>query len=230
MCKLMADLSDTAQVFRVMQALNSGTSERNYKRLLGTPEGERVAASCVEMIEILSNFKCLYSLKPGTVGAAYRAFLDRTGFSAEGLAKVSNQLGRAYDVETPYAWFSRRERDVHEIQHVLTGYCANDPLGELCLAAYTFAQNRGLGWAFIAVIGALKSLTEAHRWDVVRAVWEGYRHGNKASWIHKEDIATLFAEPIEAARDRLNIARPVVYECTQQKVPAAKSSWLMATD
>lgn len=209
---LLADPSDTVQVFRVMAALNAGTSERNYRRLLATPEGGRVAYARIELVETLMDKSWLAQFAPGTVGAAYRAFLERTGFSADGLADVSAQVHRERAVEHPYAWFGRRERDIHDVWHVLTGYAAEDPLGELCLVAFSYAQTRGLGWGFIALIGALKGLREPHGVAVARAVWEGYRHGREARWLHNEDIATLFAEPLDAARARLAIARPVRYE------------------
>jgi len=35
---------------------------------------------------------------------------------------------------------------------------------------------------------------------VVRAVREGYVHDHAAAWLHAEDIETLFAEPLDAAR------------------------------
>src|SRR5262249_149411 len=102
-----------------------------------------------------------------------------------------------------------------DIWHVLTGYAAEDPLGELCLVAFSYAQTKGMGWAFIALAGALKSFGEPKGRVVRRAIWEGYRHGRAAKWLHTEEIDTLFAEPLEAARARLNIQRPVAYEFAQ---------------
>jgi ubiquinone biosynthesis protein COQ4 len=225
---LLADPNDTVQVFRVMAALNAGISERNYRRLLATPEGGRIAYARVELVDRLMDGRWLAQFAPGTVGAAYRAFLERTGFSADGLADVSAQVHRERAVEHPYAWFGRRERDIHDVWHVLTGYAAEDPLGELCLVAFSYAQTRGLGWGFIALVGALKGLREPHGLAVARAVWEGYRHGRKARWLHAEDIETLFAEPLDTARARLNIAPPMRYEqvlrATRDGVSAAPSA------
>jgi len=223
--KLLADPKDTVQVFRVMGALNQGTSARNYLRLLQTSEGGQVAYDRVELMGKLTDPQWLAQFAPGTVGAAYRAFLNRTGFSADGLADVSKQVSRR-DEDHPYAWLSRRERDIHDILHTLTGYRADEPLGELGLVAYTYAQNTGLGWAFIGLMGTLKSLFEPYGRDVRRAVIEGYRHGKQAAWIHEQDIEKLFAEPLDAARKRMNIAQPVAYEAAQAKVNAAPSSWL----
>ena len=224
--KLLADPGDTVQVFRVMKALNGGTAARNYLRLIATPEGGRIAYQREELVARLTDPGFLARFGPGTVGAAYRGFLDRTGFSAKGLEAMSKQVARNRSDDDPVAWMGRRSRDLHDIWHVLTGYPADDPLGELCLVAFSFAQSKGLGWAFIAVIGTLKSLTEPHGRDVVRAVWEGYRHGRRAQWLPREDIETLFAEPLEAARARLDILRPVAYERAQRTLSAAPSSWL----
>jgi ubiquinone biosynthesis protein COQ4 len=227
MRRLLADPNDTAQVFRVMAALNGGTAAKNYRRLLQTPEGGRIAYHRVELVDRLTDRGFLSQFAPGTVGAAYRAFLDKTGFSADGLAAVDREVKRERDEEHPHAWFGRRERDLHDIWHVLTGYQADDPLGELCLVAFSFAQNRGLGWAFIAMSGALKSLTEPHGPSVVRAVWEGYSHGRAATWLHTQDVESLFAEPLEDARKRLNIAHPFAYERAQQRISVdASASWL----
>ncbi|HEX4534402.1 MAG TPA: Coq4 family protein [Rhizomicrobium sp.] len=226
---LLADPNDTVQVFRVMQALNGGTSSRNYRRLLTTPEGGRIAYKREELVAKLTDRQFLSQFAPGTVGAAYRDFLAHTGFSADGLEAVSKEVERDGNDEHPHAWMGRRERDLHDIWHTLTGYQANAPLGELCLVAFSYAQNTGLGWAFIALSGALKNLTEPHRRDVWRAVWEGYRNGRNAKWLHKEDIDTLFAEPLDAARKRLNILEPLAYRRAQAEIGASPAqTWIKA--
>jgi ubiquinone biosynthesis protein COQ4 len=209
--QLLRDPNDTPAVFRIMAALNGGTSAKNYHRLLQTPEGGRIAYRRPELVELLTDRAFLARFEPGTVGAAYRAFLDKTGYSANGLADVSREVHGERFVDHPYAWFGRRERDLHDVWHVLTGYQADDPLGELCLVAFSYAQTRGLGWGFIALAGSLKSLREPHGKLVRRAVREGYAHGRAAKWLHLEDIEVLFAEPIEAARARLKIAAPTAY-------------------
>ncbi|HTT99197.1 MAG TPA: Coq4 family protein [Rhizomicrobium sp.] len=215
---LLADPNDTVQVFKIMQALNAGTSAKNYRRLISTVEGGRIAYARVELVRKLTDSAWLAQFAPGTVGAAYRSFLEKTGFSATGLEAVSKEVHTERNEEHPFAWFGRRERDIHDIWHVLTGYRANDPLGELCLVAFSYAQTKGMGWGFIALSGALKSLGEPHGRAVRRAIREGYRHGRAAHWLHNEDIEALFAEPLEAARARLNIAEPKLYKDAQQEI------------
>ena len=211
--KLLANGDDTVQVFRIMRALNADVAAKNYGRLLRTPNGGQLAYRRVELSERFSDRTWLDSLPEGTVGAAYRAFLDRTGFSAKGLADISytDLSDEARTIEHPYAWFGRRERDIHDIWHTLTGYTAEEHLGELCLVAFSYAQTRGLGWAAIATGGALKSLRLTRSSAVMKAVLEGYRHGKAAAWLPGQDYEALLAEPLDAARRRLGIADPVHY-------------------
>jgi ubiquinone biosynthesis protein COQ4 len=228
MRKLLADPNDTVQVFHIMRALNAGVVARNYNRLLTTAEGGRMAYERVELVTKFMDKAFLAQFAPGTVGAAYRAFLEKTGYSAAGLKEVGEEAhGRGSSgIAHPYAWFGRRERDVHDVWHVLTGYQADDPLGELCLVAFTYAQTGGWGWGFIALVGWLRSFRERQLGRLVRrAEWEGYRRGRDASWLHFEDIEKLFAEPLDAARARLNIPDPVWYRrCKDAAANAAMSS------
>jgi len=220
--RLLANGDDTVQVFRIMRALNGDTSHRNYRRLIGTPEGGRLAYARVELAPRLCDRGWVDSFQEGTVGAAYRAFLDRTGYSADGLAEVSvAETDIPCNVEHPYAWFGRRERDIHDLWHVLTGYEADEPLGEACLVAFSYAQTGGLGWAAIAVGAALKSLRITGNTAFSRAVWEGWRHGKRAAWLHLEDYEALMAEPLDSARARLRIAEPLRYRQAQQRLRAA---------
>lgn len=212
---LLADPNDTVQVFRIMGALNGASSRTGYQRLLKTTQGARIAYRRPELVERLRDRAWLDQFEPGTVGAAYRAFLDKTGYSADGLAAVSKQEAREPDREHPYAWFGRRIRDVHDIWHVLTGYQADQPLGEACLVAFSYAQTGGLGWAFIASAAALKDLRKKGGRTIASAIWEGYRHGRRAAWLAGEDVEALFAENLESARKRLRIDRPVKYELAQ---------------
>jgi ubiquinone biosynthesis protein COQ4 len=223
--KLMANGDDTTQVFRIMRALNVGNAPMNYARLIATEEGGRLAYERTELAQRFTDKAFVAQFAPGTVGAAYRDFLETTGYSADGLAEVS-RINREEDMIHPYAWFGRRVRDTHDIWHVLTGYKADESLGEACLVAFSYAQVGGLGWAFIAGAASLKSLKITGNRLFAKAVWEGYAHGKRAKWISGEDYEKLLAEPIDAARARLGIAEPVAYLNAQRELGPELASYL----
>ena len=217
--KLLADPNDTTQVFIIMRALNAGEAPKNFRRLMQTPEGPRLAYERVELAsERFSDPVWLAQFGPGTVGAAYRGFLESTGFTAQGLADISNLEQREDLQPHPYAWLGRRTRDVHDIWHVLTGYSANEPGGEAGLVAFSYAQTGGLGWAAIALGAALRGISALRSLEVPAMILEGYRNGRHANWLLAEDYEALFAEPIEAARARLKIRTPRRYQALRERM------------
>jgi ubiquinone biosynthesis protein COQ4 len=209
LARLRDNKEDTAQVFEIMRSLNAASTKQGYLRLIETVEGARLAYERVELAERLMDGAYLDSFAPGTVGAAYVGFVRSEGLSAEGLAKESDKARRALPVASPYAWFGRRTRDVHDIWHILTGY-GRDGLGESCVVAFSYSQTKGLGWAFIALGSALRrggALGRARR----KAIFEGWRNGARAAWLPGEDYERLLHEPLEAARARLRIGPNTSY-------------------
>ena len=225
--KLLADGDDTAQVFRIMHALNIGSAARNYARLIATREGGRIAMERAEVARQLSDPAIVASFAPGTVGAAYREWLAETGYTADGLADVSRQASD-YNMPHPYAWMGRRIRDSHDIWHVLTGYNADEHMGEACLVAFSYAQVGGPGWALIAAAAALKSLKVTRKGLFAAAVWEGYRLGRRAAWLSGEDYLHLLHEPLDAARGRLRICTPHAYLRAQRELGSELTSYMRA--
>jgi ubiquinone biosynthesis protein COQ4 len=220
--RLLADKEDTGQVFEIMAALNGGATARNYQRLLATPDGGRLAYEHVELAPRLMDDAWLDSFARGTVGAAYRDFVRSENLSAEGLAAISRERNARVEQPHPHAWFARRNRDAHDIWHVLSGY-HRDGLGEACLVAFSYGQTRSLGWAVIAIGAALRARGRRGR-PYVRAIWQGYRQGRAAGWLPGEDYERLMVEPLAAARRRLNIMPPSLYE----QIPTAERDMAVA--
>ena len=207
--RLLSDKEDTGQVFEIMAALNGTSTQYGYRRLLTTVQGGRIAYERLELAEKLMDDAWLDSFAPGTVGAAYRDFIRSENLSAEGLAEISRRNRVKTEDRHPHAWFGRRTRDSHDLWHILSGY-HRDALGEACLVAFSYAQTRSLGWAFIAIGAALKSRS-GPKHPYVKAIWQGYRRGRAAKWLPGEDYPLLMAEPLEAARRRLNITPATIY-------------------
>lgn len=225
--KLLANGDDTEQVFRIMRALNAGNLQHVYARFIATEDGGRMAYDRVELAQVFSQPGFTEQFAPGTVGAAYADFLRTTGYSADGLAEVS-KVNQEEDMLHPLTWAGRRIRDVHDIWHILTGYKADESLGEACLVAFSYAQVGGLGWAFIGGAAALKSLKVTGNTLFAKAVWEGYRNGKRAGWLFGEDYLALMHQPIDAVRARLGIPTPVAYLKAQRELGPELASYLSA--
>ena len=212
--RLLNDKEATDQVFEIMRALNGGATRDAYNQLLTTGQGGRLAYERTELAPRLMDDAWLDSFAPGTVGAAYRDFIRSENLSAEGLAEISRQKETEIDVRHPYAWMGRRTRDVHDIWHILSGY-HRDGLGEACLVAFSFAQTKGLGWALIGLGAAVRSRKGEHPY--AKAIWQGYKRGKAAAWLLGEDYERLLNEPLEAARQRLNITPATLYNAIPEE-------------
>lgn len=215
--RLMRDKEDTAAVFDLMRSLSGRAIPNGYHRLLKSPEGGRIAYQREEFAERLSDRAWLESFAPGTVGAAYRDFIAPRGLSAQGLAEESRKVeDTQIDAAHPFAWYGRRVRDVHDVWHVLTGYGA-DALGEACVVAFSWEQTRSLGFAVIARAAQSRMRALRSALPYATAVNEGFRNGRRAAWLPAVDYPALFAEDLEAARARLGIRRPVIYESVPEE-------------
>jgi ubiquinone biosynthesis protein COQ4 len=206
--RLLRDKDATEEVFEIMRALNGDSTRKGYSRLLATAEGGRLAYAREELAQKLADRAWLATLPPDSLGASYRDFTDAGGVTPQGLVAVSNHV--MMDIEHPVAWFGRRIRDSHDLWHVTTGY-GLDSLGEACLVAFSYAQTRSLGWAFIAVGAAFKSRKAPVRQPYVAAIREGYARGKAARWLPAQDWTALLPLPIEDVRARLGLAPAPVY-------------------
>jgi ubiquinone biosynthesis protein COQ4 len=215
--RLIRDKEDTVQVFEIMRALTGSSTYRGFKRLIHQPGGGEIAYARHELAPVFSNPIWLAQFPPATVGGVYRAFMAEESLSAEGLAMQSRQNEPRIDDAHIVTWYARRLRDVHDAWHVLTGY-GRDALGEACVVAFSYAQTGNLGFAFIALAAAGEIKREALRVPVWAAVFEAWRHGRRARWLPAESYDRLFAEPLDAARVRLNIAPPRRYLSVPEEV------------
>jgi len=212
MQKLIADKEDTEQVFHIIESLNGRSFEKNFHAFAASDAGKALLAKKEYLPPLLDDHEWIRALPDGTVGRAYVDFMEREGLTAQGLVEESEKFkGAMRDFDDDYYWYGNRLRDTHDLFHVLSGY-GRDALGEASLLAFTYSQNPGLGVIFISFMGTrqiIKSVPKEAR--VMDCFREGKRNGAAASRIVREDIIALLHEPLDAARARLNIAKPVAY-------------------
>ncbi len=212
MQNLIADKEDTEQVFHIIEALNGGSFEKNFKAFAASPEGARLLEERPYLPPLLDDHSWIRELPAGTVGRAYVEFMEREGLTAQGLVDESEKFrSRVREFDDDYLWFGNRLRDTHDLFHVLSGY-NRDALGEASLLAFTHGQNPGPGVIFIAYMGARTIAKHAPKEArIMDCFWEGKRNGAKAGKIIRQDIPSLLREPLDAARARLGIEKPVTY-------------------
>jgi ubiquinone biosynthesis protein COQ4 len=213
--KLVDDKEDTAQVFHIIEATKGRQSHRLARDFAGSPEGQLFLKHEVDIPAMLDDHPRWAGLPENSVGQRYMAFMKREGLTAQGLVAESYKWAppeaRPRDLTQ---WYFDRQRDTHDLYHVLTGYGRN-ALGEASLLGFSYSQNLIPGVLFIAYAGANQirkvSGTKA---PLLSAVREGQRLGKASAKIVHQDIEALMHEDIGAARARLNIGKPVVYrEC-----------------
>lgn len=212
MKKLIEDKDDTEQVFHIIEALNGGSTRKDFQRFMASENGPRLLAQRSFLPDILDDHAPLKELPEGTVGRAYVEFMEREGLTAHGLVEESLANRKAHEqYDDDLLWYANRLRDTHDMYHVLTGY-GRDALGEDALLGYTHGQHGGLGVSFIAFMGNRQIAKQAPKAARVREVLaEGRRNGKAAKRIIEQDIIALLDQPIDAVRKRLNIAKPVLY-------------------
>jgi ubiquinone biosynthesis protein COQ4 len=209
--RLLKDKDDTEAVFVIMRALSGKAVQKGYARLMRTARGGQIAYERAELQPLLDDHAALRQLPDGSVGRAYLDFVEARAFSADGLADESRKVAHnEIDARHPVAWYARRLRDIHDLWHVLTGY-STDALGEVCVVAFSYAQTRSSGFALIALAGGRELARGLPGYPVRKAVWQAWQAGRKAAWLPGEDYVTLLAEPLEAARARLNLQAPHHY-------------------
>lgn len=209
--RLLRNREDTVEAFEIVRALGGSATERGYRRLIATQRGGRIAYRRPELSDSLRDVEKDAALRGGSVGWAYRQFMRREQLSRIAYERASYRP-RSFmiDLEHPVAWFGRRIRDTHDVWHVLTGY-GREPLGELCLAAFSWRQTGEPGFGFIAAAGAFEILRRGEPLRAVSSIVEAWRLGGKSRWLVAEDYDRLLAEPLKAARLRLGLERPTTY-------------------
>jgi len=205
---LMRNREDTHQVFLLIEALRGKTTLRQFAHFCRTETGRAVLGEHRRLLDRLSDRANLAVLPAGTLGRTYYDFMASENLSAEGLVAAS-QIERP-PVGDDVTLFRERNREMHDLLHVVTGY-GRDPLGEACLVAFSYAQTGLKGFAVIAVYAARRIARARPGQPVWRAIFEGYRHGRSAAWLPGADWEALLAQPVETIRGQFAVKPATCY-------------------
>ena len=209
MRQLLRDREDTKQVFVLIDALRGRTTLRQFERFRQTETGRAALADHRRLLDRLSDRATLAALPAGTLGRAYYEFMAAENLSADGLVEASKVL-RMPPAMDDVTWFRERNREMHDLLHVVTGY-GRSPLGEACLVAFSFAQTGLKGFAVITLSASIRISRALPGQPVKRAIFEGWRRGRHAGWLMGADWEALLDQPIEAVRAQFAVRPPRWY-------------------
>jgi ubiquinone biosynthesis protein COQ4 len=206
---LLDDPDDTAQVFRIIEALSGRNGERTLDRLKSTASGKRLLTTRPVLLDKLTDHASLSKLPEGSLGREYIRFLVSEGITAQGLkqASLDGRSRGSDDIPEDLDFLRNRMRDTHDLWHVVTGY-KGDLLGEASLLAFSFAQTRNPGIGFIVGIALLRGREPSVR----RLIWQGFTRGVRAQWLPAVEWEKLLSLPLPTVRRTLNIGSPPVYQ------------------
>lgn len=210
--ELLKNKENTEEVFYIFESLPWKGARAAAERFLSTPAGQAMRASEPYLPDLLDDHAALRKLPKGSVAHAYCDFMEREGLSAAGLVAESDRFRKGrYEFNDQFTWYLDRQRDTHDLQHVLTGY-GRDALGEQCVLAFTYGQQPSPGHLFIGYLGGIEiSRKQRLKVPVLGAVREAQKLGAGCPRITEQPIRDLLALPLEEARRRLNITPTTLY-------------------
>lgn len=204
--ELLKDKERTEEVFYIFEALPWKGFMDAAQRYSDSAEGRAVMMAEPYLPTILDDHVALRRMPVGSVAHAYCDFMEKEGLTAAGLVEEFDRFRVGRPVyQDKFEWYSNRNRDTHDLLHVLTGY-GRDALGEACVLAFTYSQSPSLAHLFIGYMAGLniKKQVKSNA-PVLRAVREGQRLGKACPRISELPIKDLLAMPLDAARKKLNI-------------------------
>lgn len=202
---------DITQVFRVVRALDGRTAEFAFRRFCATATGRNVLERAGTLTEALADREALRRLPQYSLGRAYLAFVECERISVDGLIDAAARSGILMrDLDRARLRYRSRLHAMHDLLHVVTGY-GTDELGEACLLAFTYSQNRTRG--LLPVVYALGARLWLHFPGVrlLATIGEGFELGNRAAWLAAQDWEALLSRPLREVRENLLVGAPRRY-------------------
>lgn len=212
MRRLRENPDDTSQAIVVIAAMSGNSGRRLFRRFRRSPRAEAILRERRDLYAPLSDVDRLRALPAGSLGREIGEWFAREQISAQGLAQAAltarAELGATPPEGDDERVFSTRLLNLHDVFHVVTGY-DRDLRGEVAVLAFTLAQTRNAGIAFL-LLRVLRS--EGWRSETGKLIRQGFRRGLRSAWLVDQDWEALLARPIAAVRSALAVGEPPAYQ------------------
>jgi len=191
--------------YSVGDALGGMSDERQLRRVLATPEGQRLAARRSSLPDALADHDALRAMPDGSLGREFLAFCERHALNSRKLVESQHRMSRDHQALDPVRqWLGDRLTVMHDLWHVLVGYDATHA-GESALMCFSLPQRVNDRALPIFIVMSLLS----RRISPCNA-WEAWRRGQGANLLAVQPFEDLLPRPLAAVRERLGIAPPRV--------------------
>jgi len=203
--RLLDDPDSTENAIEFFHAIGTRDFERAFRRFAAAPGGARLLRRRPSLLAALADREALARLPDGSLGRAYLAYLERTGFAPDGLVALERRVRERWVCEEgeprldgARVFFNERSMLVHDLEHVLTGY-GTDDIGEATLLAFSLAQAPGVAQALLTLGAALDVLgTVGRSWPAYAL--RAWRRGRRARWLVTLPYEELLALPLETVQ------------------------------
>ncbi|MGC6472784.1 MAG: Coq4 family protein [Parvibaculales bacterium] len=223
--RLMKDNEDTAQVFTILEAMGQRAIRREWNRFEKAPIADKILAE-PHLIEMLCDRPYLQALPEGSLGRTYFDFTQVENITPDGLVQASEDgLSHVRKFTPEQEKFHLRQRDAHDLWHVVTGY-GRDQLGELCLLGVTYKMIDNPGFLLIILFGLMQNRKMNPQVSIMSALREAFRNGGRMAWLPEIDWRDAMARPLEDLRAEWNVLPPHTYHATRDRLSALDSSYL----
>jgi ubiquinone biosynthesis protein COQ4 len=218
---LQADGEATGEVFKIIEALKGNAPTRNVERLSVLDEGRRLLEAKPDILTLLEDREALRTLGEDSLGATYLRFVEIEDLSADGLMDAAMEAPKQGARNSQEIWFAERQRDTHDLHHVVTGY-GRDGLGEVALLEFDCTQTKSPGIRYIINKSNRSSKKEGNWTHVAPVMAEAKANALSTSWLIARDWEALMPLPLDEVRAKLGITAPGVYKDVQAAYPDEK--------
>jgi ubiquinone biosynthesis protein COQ4 len=213
---LLKDANDTAQGFRLLEALDPLIHHRELALMQTAPSGLQLLEEQPRLLHWLRDTAALDALPEGSLGRAYRAWCASEGIHPDGFVAIGEAGSEARSIPDELVRYAAyRHRDSHDLWHVVYG-CRADLLGEAAILGFTLGQTRSPGMAVLLVGGLLHSFTIGWKQGATmrRLAWRGLQDGMRARPLAPVPWEAWLARPLSEVRAELGITNVPSYTPT----------------
>lgn len=215
---LMEDGEATGEVFKIIEALKGNALTRNVKRLSAMGEGRQLLETKPDILALLEDREALRALPENSLGATYLRFVELENLSADGLMDAALEAPKQGARDRNEIWIAERQRDTHDLHHVVTGY-GRDGLGEIALLEFDCTQTKSPGIRYIIYKSNRSSRKEGNWPHIAPVMQEAKANALSTGWLLAQDWEALMPLSLDEVRAKLRITPPSVYQARRAENP-----------